>query len=118
MLELFQDLQREHGFACLFISHDLAVVEILSDRIAVMHQGKLVEVGDTDQVVNDPQDPYTRRLLAAVPVPDPAEQRRRRETRDALLEQMRAEIEREEDASAEGTHGVGAGDKPLPPTVV
>jgi peptide/nickel transport system ATP-binding protein len=118
VLDLFQDLQREHGFACLFISHDLAVVEILSDRVAVMHQGKLVEVGDTDQVVNDPQDPYTRRLLAAVPVPDPAEQRRRRETRDALLEQMRAEIQREEDASAEGAHGVGAGDKPLPPTVV
>ena len=74
MLDLFQDLQREHGFACLFISHDLAVVEMLSDRIAVMHNGKLVEIGETAQVVNHPQDPYTQRLLAAVPVPDPAAQ--------------------------------------------
>ena len=67
VLELFQDLQREHGFACLFISHDLAVVEMLSDRIAVMHNGRLVEIGDTAQVVNHPQDTYTQRLLAAVP---------------------------------------------------
>jgi len=85
VLEIFQDLQREHGFACLFISHDLAVVEILASRIAVMHQGKLVEVGRTEQIVNDPQHPYTQRLLSAVPVPDPVEQRRRREARDALI---------------------------------
>ena len=85
VLDIFQDLQREHGFACLFISHDLAVVEILASRIAVMHQGKLVEVGRTEQIVNDPQHPYTQRLLSAVPVPDPAEQRRRREARDALI---------------------------------
>ena len=85
VLDIFQELQREHGFACLFISHDLAVVEILASRIAVMHQGKLVEVGTTEQIVNDPQHPYTQRLLAAVPVPDPAEQRRRREARDTLI---------------------------------
>ena len=100
VLELFQNLQREHGFACLFISHDLAVVELLSDRIAVMHQGKLVEVGSTEQVVNDPQDAYTRRLIAAVPVPDPDEQRVRREARDAMLEEQRLEIEREEAEAA------------------
>ncbi len=86
VLQLFQDLQREHGFACLFISHDLAVVEMLSDRIAVMNHGELVEVGPASQIVSNPQDPYTQRLIAAVPVPDPDEQRVRREARDALLE--------------------------------
>lgn len=87
VLDLFQELQREHGFACLFISHDLAVVEILSSRIAVMHNGKLVEQGTRDQILRHPQDPYTRRLLAAVPVPNPAEQKIRRETRDRILEE-------------------------------
>ena len=87
VLDLFQELQREQGFACLFISHDLGVVEILASRIAVLYHGKLVELGSTDQVVHHPQDDYTRRLVAAVPVPDPAEQRRRREARDALLAQ-------------------------------
>ncbi len=87
VLDLFQDLQREQGFACLFISHDLGVVEMLADRVAVMHYGKIVETGPTRQVVSDPQDDYTRRLVSAVPVPDPAEQRRRREARDALIEQ-------------------------------
>ncbi len=85
VLELFQDLQREYGFACLFISHDLGVVEMLASRIAVMHFGKIVELGSRDQIVVEPQDPYTRRLVAAVPVPDPAEQKRRREERDRLL---------------------------------
>jgi peptide/nickel transport system ATP-binding protein len=98
VLELFQELQREHGFACLFISHDLAVVEILSSRIAVMHNGKLVEQGTRGQILRHPQDDYTRRLLAAVPVPDPAEQRIRRETRDRLLE---------EEAVRLGIHGAG-----------
>ncbi len=87
VLDLFQDLQREHGFACLFISHDLGVVEILASRIAVMYMGKIVELGTREQVVREPQDDYTRRLVAAVPVPDPAEQRRRREARDALIAQ-------------------------------
>ena len=96
VLDLFQDLQREHGFACLFISHDLAVVEMLSDHVAVMHQGKLVEVGTTEQIVHAPVDPYTQRLLAAVPVPDPAEQRRRREVRDALLDASKNDLARDE----------------------
>ena len=100
VLDLFTELQREHGFACLFISHDLAVVEMLSDRIAVMHHGKLVEVGPTSEIIRAPRDPYTQRLLAAVPVPDPDEQRRRREARDAMLELQRQEIEREEEAQA------------------
>jgi peptide/nickel transport system ATP-binding protein len=86
VLELFQDLQREIGFACLFVSHDLAVVEILARRIAVMQQGRLVEVGTREQILRSPTHEYTRRLLAAVPVPDPDEQRIRREARDALHE--------------------------------
>ena len=86
VLKLFQDLQAQYGFACVFISHDLAVVEMLSQRVAVMRQGYLVEVGPTKEIVSDPQHPYTQRLLSAVPVPDPAEQRRRRELRDAIIE--------------------------------
>ncbi|ARU52566.1 glutathione ABC transporter ATP-binding protein [Cellulosimicrobium cellulans] len=96
VLDLFTDLQREHGFACLFISHDLAVVEMLSDRIAVMHKGKLVEVGETSQIVHAPRHPYTQRLLAAVPVPDPAAQRERRAARDALLEAAARDIANDE----------------------
>jgi peptide/nickel transport system ATP-binding protein len=87
VLELFQELQREIGFACLFISHDLAVVEILAERITVLNQGKVVEQGPRDQILHDPREPYTKRLIAAVPVPDPDDQRRRRELRDRLLEQ-------------------------------
>ncbi len=86
VLKLFADLQASYGFACLFISHDLAVVEMLSSRIAVMKDGRLVEFGPTAEIVNSPQHPYTQRLLAAVPVPDPAEQKKRREIRDAILE--------------------------------
>ena len=80
-LELLQDLQRQLGFACLFISHDLAVVDILSHRIAVMQDGELVEVGDRDQILRNPQKDYTKRLISAVPVPDPAEQKLRRDAR-------------------------------------
>ena len=86
VLKLFKELQEQYGFACLFISHDLAVVEQVSTRIAVMHRGHLVEVGDTLDIVTRPQHPYTQRLLSAVPVPDPAEQRKRRELRDAIIE--------------------------------
>jgi len=86
VLRLFSDLQAEYGFACLFISHDLAVVESVAARIAVMRHGHIVEVGPSPAVISAPLHPYTRRLLAAVPVPDPEEQRRRRETRDAMLE--------------------------------
>jgi peptide/nickel transport system ATP-binding protein len=85
VLDLFQELQREIGFACLFISHDLAVVEILSSRIAVMEHGRLVEFGPREQILLDPQELYTKRLLAAVPVPDPDAQRDRRAERDALI---------------------------------
>ena len=87
VLDLFQQLQREIGFACLFISHDLAVVEILADRITVLHQGCVVEAGPRDQILHAPQQAYTRRLVAAVPVPDPSEQARRRELRSQLIDQ-------------------------------
>jgi peptide/nickel transport system ATP-binding protein len=80
-LELLQDLQGKLNFACLFISHDLAVVDILSHRIAVMQNGLLVEVGDRDQILKNPKNDYTKRLISAVPVPDPKEQRIRREAR-------------------------------------
>lgn len=96
VLELFQILQKEHGFACLFISHDLAVVEMLSNRIAVMHDGKLVEFGDTGSIVRNPMHPYTKRLIAAVPVPDPDEQKIRREARQRIMAARKAGIEVDE----------------------
>ncbi len=77
-LELLLELQDELKFACLFISHDLAVVDMLAHRIAVMERGKLVEIGDRDQILKNPQEEYTKKLISAVPVPDPAEQKLRR----------------------------------------
>lgn len=81
VLELLKQLQKELGFACLFVSHDLAVVDYLADRIAVMNHGEIVEQGDKNQILRNPQQEYTKRLISAVPVPDPAEQRARREMR-------------------------------------
>jgi len=78
VLDLLRTLQRELRFACLFISHDLAVVDELCDRVVVLNRGKVVEEGPRHAVLTAPQDPYTRRLLAAVPYPDPREQSRRR----------------------------------------
>ncbi|GAA3568843.1 ABC transporter ATP-binding protein [Microlunatus spumicola] len=78
VLELFAELQAELGFASLFISHDLAVVDLLADRIAVLYHGQLVEEGTGEQVLGAPQHPYTQRLLASLPVPDPAAQAERR----------------------------------------
>ncbi|CAN5374059.1 ABC transporter ATP-binding protein [soil metagenome] len=79
VLELFAELQKQFGFAALFISHDLAVVDMLSDRIAVLWKGRLVEEGTGADVLGAPKHPYTQRLLASLPVPDPAEQASRRE---------------------------------------
>ena len=78
VLELLTSLQRDLGFACLFISHDLAVVQQVAHRVAVMHTGRIVEAGAASTLLADPQDPYTRRLLAAAPVADPVEQAARR----------------------------------------
>ena len=80
-LDLLQNLQDKLKFACLFITHDLAVVDILSHRIAVMQDGRLVEVGTRDQILKNPREDYTKRLIGAVPVPDPEAQRFRREAR-------------------------------------
>ena len=71
VLELFKRLQAEIGFACLFITHDLAVVDMLADRIMVMHKGQIVEHGDAGQIMQHPENPYTKKLLASLPVPDP-----------------------------------------------
>jgi peptide/nickel transport system ATP-binding protein len=79
ILDLLRELQREFGFACLFISHDLAVVEQLAGRVAVMHRGHVVEQGPTKEVLTAPAHAYTQRLLSAAPVADPEAQRRRRE---------------------------------------
>ncbi|WP_353828008.1 ABC transporter ATP-binding protein [Agromyces sp. SYSU T0242] len=86
VLELFAELQREFGFASLFISHDLAVVDLLADRIAVLYRGRLVEEGTGAEVLGAPQDPYTQRLLASLPVPDPVAQAERREQLRRLRE--------------------------------
>ncbi|MDQ1582670.1 MAG: peptide/nickel transport system ATP-binding protein ddpF [Microbacteriaceae bacterium] len=80
-LDLLQLLQTELKFACLFISHDLAVVDLLAHRIAVMHRGVIVEQGTRDEILRAPKDDYTKRLIAAVPLPDPAAQKARREGR-------------------------------------
>jgi peptide/nickel transport system ATP-binding protein len=85
VLDLLKGLQEELNFACLFITHDLAVIDVMADRIAVMHLGKLVEVGTRDEILRNPQDPYTQRLIAAVPLPDPIVQRERRELRAKIL---------------------------------
>ncbi len=80
-LELLLELQEQLEFACLFISHDLAVVDQLAHRIAVLRDGRLVEQGTRDQILRGAKDPYTQRLIAAVPLPDPDKQRANRERR-------------------------------------
>lgn len=85
VLELLANLQHELGFACLFVSHDLAVVEQVASRVVVLRQGQVVEAGKTTQVLSDPSDPYTQALVAAVPVPDPIIQAQRRTRRASAL---------------------------------
>ena len=79
VLDLFAELQDRFGFATLFITHDLAVVDMLAHRLIVLHKGRIAEEGPTAEVLGDPQDPYTRRLIASLPVPDPVVQAERRE---------------------------------------
>jgi len=81
IINLMQDLQRDLGIAFLFISHDLAVVERVSHRVAVMYLGRIVEIGPRRQIFENPQHPYTKKLLSAVPIADPSQ----RKTNQSLI---------------------------------
>ncbi len=84
ILNLLKDLQHDFGLTYLFIAHDLAVVRGMSDRIAVMNKGQLVEIGPAEEVYTNPQDDYTKALLSAVPVPDPRAMKERKAARRKL----------------------------------
>jgi oligopeptide transport system ATP-binding protein len=77
VMNLMRQLQRDMGLTYLFIAHDLSAVRHISDRIAVMYLGKLVEVGQARQITDNPQHPYSEALISAVPIPDPAIERKR-----------------------------------------
>ncbi|GIF20126.1 peptide/nickel transport system ATP-binding protein [Actinoplanes tereljensis] len=85
VLSLLEDLRAEFGLTMVFVSHDLAVLRQIADRVAVLYEGRIVELGDTAEVYDQPQHAYTKELLAAVPVPDPAEARRLRALRRAQV---------------------------------
>ena len=78
VLNLMGQLQKERGLTYLFIAHDLSVVRFISDRIAVIHKGKLVELAESEQLFAHPLHPYTRALLSAIPMPDPASEKRKK----------------------------------------
>lgn len=84
ILDLFRRLQTELRFACLFISHDLAVVDSLADRVVVMRNSRIVEQGSRSEVLLHPREDYTRRLLESAPIPDPDVQKKRRREREVL----------------------------------
>lgn len=77
IINLLEDLQTQLKISYLFVAHDLAVIRHISDTVAVMHLGKIVEYGETEEVFNNPQDPYTKALLSAIPIPDPPVERTR-----------------------------------------
>ncbi|WP_196258997.1 ABC transporter ATP-binding protein [Pelagibacterium limicola] len=81
ILDLLLDIQKRLGLSFVFISHDISVVRYFCDRVAVMHRGKVVELGPAEQICNDPQEPYTRSLISAVPNPDPRHKRMMHRTR-------------------------------------
>ena len=85
IVNLLAELKSEIGLSYLFVAHDVGVVRHVADRIAVMHGGRIVETGPADQVCERPRDPYTRSLLASVPIPDPREARARREERGRMM---------------------------------
>ncbi len=77
IINLFLELQKKFGFTYLFISHDLGLVRFISHQVAVMYLGRIVEMGDTEEIFNNPMHPYTKALLSAVPVPDPKVEKKR-----------------------------------------
>jgi oligopeptide transport system ATP-binding protein len=84
ILNLLKDLQQDFGLTYLFVAHDLAVVRTMSDRIAVMNKGQLVEIGPAEEVYTNPQNDYTKALLSAVPIPDPRAMKERKAARRKL----------------------------------
>jgi ABC-type oligopeptide transport system ATPase subunit len=88
VLNLLKDLQRELGISYLFITHDLAIVRHIADRVVVLYRGRVVEAGPASEVCDHPGHPYTRRLISAAPVPDPARQRARRHAYQQLTDQQ------------------------------
>ena len=80
VINLFKHLQKEHGFSFLFIAHDLSLVRYLCDRVGVLYNGKLVEIGTVDEIFTNPKHEYTRTLLSAIPLPDPRAERLRANT--------------------------------------
>jgi peptide/nickel transport system ATP-binding protein len=117
VLRIFADLQEQFGFACLFISHDLAVIDLLAHQVVVLQNGKVVEAGPRAQIMENPQEEYTQRLIAAAPVPDPIEQaRRRRERHELLREQGEEVVELHTEAlgTSTGAHAAGLADGEQP----
>jgi oligopeptide transport system ATP-binding protein len=90
VINLLMDLQQEFGVSLLFIAHDIAVVRHIAQRIMVLYFGEVVEIGESEQVVMDPQHDYTKKLIASVPVPDPKEEMKRREERRRLRREAAA----------------------------
>jgi peptide/nickel transport system ATP-binding protein len=93
VLDLFISIQEQTGVAYLFISHDLSVIRHISHRVAVLYHGEIVESGHCDQVTARPEQPYTKRLFMASPVPNPEEQAKRREARWAFAAEQAAAAE-------------------------
>jgi oligopeptide transport system ATP-binding protein len=92
ILNLLKDLQGEFGLTYVFIAHDLAVVRAMSDRIAVMNRGKIVELGPAEEVYGQPKEAYTQALLSAVPVPDPRAMKQRKQERRRLRHALAPEL--------------------------
>lgn len=113
VLAMLADLKARLGVSFLFVSHDLSVVRHISDRIAVMRKGKIVELGETESVFDDPQHEYSRELLAAVPIPDPEIARqRRRQVIDRAAFEGAEDLDSHEDVDAlnrkaGGSHAAG-----------
>ena len=110
VLKIFAELQEQFGFACLFISHDLAVIDLLAHRVVVLQNGEVVEAGPREQIMENPQEEYTQRLIAAAPVPDPIEQGQRRRERHELLRAQGEEVAELHLDDPDAFHGVSAAD--------